>query len=122
MAPFTMFQETFGARLFVLEHRFYGKSQPDNSPEFGYFSYLNTTYALADINYFIEKMSKSEGHGGPWFIVGAGYAGSLAAWYREVYPMSETKVIGSWASSAPIKLSETYSGTDLITFLASSQF
>lgn len=47
--------------------------------------------------------------GGPqqrkWIIIGGGYAGALAAWFKSKYPL---QVIGAWSSSGVIKAVEDF--------------
>jgi len=54
--PF-MVGATHNARFMVLEHRFYGDSQPFANWELENFGYLNSEQALADLAYFIGKMN-----------------------------------------------------------------
>ena len=54
--PF-MVGANYNARFMVLEHRFYGDSQPFDTWELENFGYLNSEQALADLAYFIGKMN-----------------------------------------------------------------
>jgi pimeloyl-ACP methyl ester carboxylesterase len=88
------------AHLVALEHRYYGKSMPvpDQSP--ANMKYLSTGQALADLADFIKSMRQTSDLTGPWIIEGGSYPGSLAAYFRALYP---DLVVGALASSAPVK-------------------
>jgi len=46
-SPIVFAQTEWKARIFSLDHRFYGNSQPfGHEPVFGDFQYLNTTFVL----------------------------------------------------------------------------
>jgi hypothetical protein len=47
-----------GARLFTLEHRFYGESQPMPDWSLESLSYLSSEMGMADIAYFLGKMNE----------------------------------------------------------------
>lgn len=46
-----------GARLIILEHRFYGESQPMPDWSMESLQYLSSEMAMADIAYFIGSMN-----------------------------------------------------------------
>ena len=48
------------ARFMVLEHRFYGDSQPFDTWDLKNFAYLNSEQALADLAYFIGEMNPEQ--------------------------------------------------------------
>lgn len=54
--PF-MLGATHNARFMVLEHRFYGDSQPFDTWDLENFAYLNSEQALADLAYFIGTVN-----------------------------------------------------------------
>ena len=48
----------YGALFVVLEHRFYGDSQPFEDWTLDSLKYLSSEQALADLAYFIAKLNK----------------------------------------------------------------
>ena len=93
----------FNALCFVLEHRFYGQSQP-----FGFKNQtkcekklLTASQALADASVFITEMNRlyDSKPDLKWLAFGCSYAGTLATWLRLKYP---DLVHGAIASSAPL--------------------
>mmetsp|Transcript_15867 Transcript_15867/g.29059 ORF Transcript_15867/g.29059 Transcript_15867/m.29059 type:complete len:449 (-) Transcript_15867:27-1373(-) len=95
--------KNFNALIFVLEHRYYGESQPYGPsamlPQL--LSYLEVQQALADIANFIRSMNSQWNFTSPnWIINGGSYSGGLSAWFRTRYP---DLVKGAWASSAVVK-------------------
>jgi len=89
------------AMVVVVEHRFYGKSQPTPDWSIQNLKYLSAEQALADLvaiqDYIIrtKKISTKS----KWFVGGASYAGQLAAWAKLKYP---NRFAGALASSAPV--------------------
>uniref|UniRef100_A0A7E4W0T9 Serine protease K12H4.7 n=1 Tax=Panagrellus redivivus TaxID=6233 RepID=A0A7E4W0T9_PANRE len=99
----TSLAKEVGARVFLLEHRFYGKSQPSNffPGLFTPFDYLNSQQAAADVVAFITGQNGNLNITNPrWILFGGSYAGALAAWIREKHPDS---VYAAVASSAPVQ-------------------
>src|SRR5581483_1960613 len=94
--------KSLGAAVVGLEHRFYGTSPVLLNGTTAPLSYLTMANALEDAATF-ERFAWSTGllPNGRWIVVGASYAGSLAAFYREVHP---ELVAGSWAESAAVNL------------------
>ncbi|XP_045200651.2 putative serine protease F56F10.1 [Mercenaria mercenaria] len=92
-----------GAFLVLLEHRYYGKSQPVSDISTPNLQYLNSKQALADIAQFINFLKSLYIYrnlkNSSVILFGGSYAGSLAAWARLRYPYL---VQGAVASSAPI--------------------
>jgi pimeloyl-ACP methyl ester carboxylesterase len=91
----------FDALCFQLEHRFYGKSHPLPELETDKMGILSTELALADLAYFISKMTEKYNltENSRWIAFGGSYPGSLAAWLREKYPHL---VHGAVSSSGPL--------------------
>jgi hypothetical protein len=93
----------FGARVLVLEHRYYGTSQPFDNLNTENLKWLNSEQALEDLASFIVWAKSSEKTGidpkREWITIGGSYPGALSAWFRMKYPHL---VIGAWASSAVI--------------------
>ena len=97
MFPFMIGAE-LGAELFVVEHRFYGESQPFNSWATPNLRYLTSEQAMADLSGLLYA------HGaGPMrktLVVGGSYPGALAAWFKTRYPHI---AFASWASSGVVQ-------------------
>jgi len=95
--------ENLGAKYIVLEHRYYGDSQPMPNWSLENLRFLTHDQALADIAYFIESTNseiyKNNNIHVKWIIIGGSYAGGLAAWFRLKYPHL---VYGALASSGVV--------------------
>ncbi|KAK3589949.1 hypothetical protein CHS0354_034971 [Potamilus streckersoni] len=106
------YAKTFNAFCVLLEHRFYGKSQPTNDLSLESLTFLSSKQALADIAAFIddELRIKFNLTNNKLITFGGGYSGSLSAWFRNKYPQM---VDGAVASSAPI-----YMDLDVGSYLA----
>ncbi|OQR76365.1 putative serine protease K12H4.7-like [Tropilaelaps mercedesae] len=91
----------FGALVFHLEHRFYGKSHPTPDLSTKNLAYLSSQQALADAAAFRNSISGQRrlDHQAKWVVFGGSYSGSLAAWFKLKYPHL---AIGAVASSAPM--------------------
>ena len=86
--------EQLGAKIVFMEHRYYGKSVPDDK-----MTYLSAEQALADYAHYLDNLKKTEGVG-PVIALGGSYGGMLAAYIRIKYP---NLIAGSIAGSAPVK-------------------
>ena len=90
-----------GAIAFLLEHRFFGGSQPTSDLSFASLKYLTSEQALADVNAFITGMNSKFNFTSPrWITWGGSYSAMLSAWARQVYP---NNVYAAVASSAPLQ-------------------
>ncbi len=94
------------ALIVVLEHRYYGLSQPlgNDSLKTSNLVYLTVEQALADLAYFINWVKQNNtnykiGANSKWISLGGSYPGALSAWLRLKYP---NLVVGSLASSPVI--------------------
>lgn len=85
------------ARFMVLEHRFYGDSQPMPNWELSNLKTLNSQQALADLAVFIGEMNPDQAN--EVLVIGGSYPGAMAAWFRERYPHL---TIGAWSSSGVV--------------------
>lgn len=94
--PF-MVGSQYNAQFMVLEHRFYGDSQPFDDWSLDSLRYLSSEQGLADLAYFIGNMNKNNVE---VVVVGGSYPGALSAWFRSRYPHL---TIASWASSAVVQ-------------------
>jgi len=91
----------YGALLFVLEHRFYGKSKPLPNLSTENLRFLSSQQALADLDIFISAMkTKYNVPNADVVTFGGSYPGNLAAWFRVKFPQM---TVGSVASSAPVQ-------------------
>ncbi|KAE9548097.1 hypothetical protein FO519_008688 [Halicephalobus sp. NKZ332] len=91
-----------GAMVFLLEHRFYGSTQPTSNLDYSSLKYFTSEQALADVNDFITGMNSELNITKPrWITFGGSYSGALSAWARQVYP---NNVYAAVASSAPVQL------------------
>jgi len=91
--------------MLIIEHRYYGYSQPFKTWDLSNLSYLTTENALADIALFLtsinnDLMNRYGGKKRKIFVMGGSYPGALAAWMRYKYPHI---VDGALASSAVVK-------------------
>lgn len=94
--PF-MVGSQYNAKFMVLEHRFYGDSQPFDDWSLKNLAYLSSEQGLADLAYFIGKMNSD---GLEVVVVGGSYPGAMSAWFRSRYPHL---AVASWASSAVVQ-------------------
>ncbi|OHT17614.1 Clan SC, family S28, unassigned serine peptidase [Tritrichomonas foetus] len=99
--------------LYSLEHRFFGESFPDLQLETSNLQqYLTTRQVLNDIAYFINHIRnevKCQNRECNITLVGGGYLGTLAAWFRIKYPHFAASVI---SSSSPMLINKTYPAFD----------
>jgi pimeloyl-ACP methyl ester carboxylesterase len=102
----------------VLEHRFYGMSQPFSDGRGGWstdnFKLLNTSQAMQDIYYFIEAM---KGPNQKVVIIGGSYPGALVAWYQNHF----SNVDAVWSSSGVVAATEDFTGMDKVVVEATSK-
>ncbi|XP_049744805.1 putative serine protease K12H4.7 [Elephas maximus indicus] len=95
------YAERLGALFLLLEHRFYGHSQPTGDLSTASLHYLSSRQALADIANFRTEIAKKMGlTKNNWVAYGCSYGGSLAVWSRLKHPDLFAAAVGS---SAPIK-------------------
>jgi pimeloyl-ACP methyl ester carboxylesterase len=88
--PHQLAKEHKGLML-VLEHRYYGKSQPFEDWSVPNLRYLNIENALADIAAFLTSMNEDlvmryGGERRKTFVIGGSYPGAVSAWVRYKYP------------------------------------
>lgn len=89
------------ANLVILEHRYYGQSQPYNDISTEHLQYLTTDQALEDIVTFHDYIVAKEKLTGPWITIGGSYAGVLSAFARVSHP---DIISGALSSSGPVHL------------------
>ncbi|XP_052784512.1 putative serine protease K12H4.7 isoform X2 [Mya arenaria] len=91
-----------GALMVMLEHRFFGESQPTDNVTSESLRFLSSRQALADVASFVDYIKEFYMYhlkGSKVIVFGGGYAGSLAVWMRSKYPYV---VDGAVASSPPL--------------------
>lgn len=73
--------EKFGALPLLLEHRFYGQSQPTADLVTANLKYLTTQQKLTDVVTLVNEIKEQRKLplGTKWIIFGTSYGGSLAA-------------------------------------------
>jgi len=106
---FVEYAKKYKAHIVALEHRFYGKSQPFKTLTAKTLRFLDTESALADLANFQDYMVEKNNWKGSWVAIGGSYAGSLAAYYRLIYP---DKVVGALASSGPVEAKVSFEEYD----------
>ena len=93
-------------KVFMLEHRFYGISQPCEDWSLKCLRLLTHHQALADIANFIQSTNdEMRAPKQKWIIIGGSYAGALVGWFREKYPHLATV---SYSSSGVINAITDY--------------
>lgn len=98
------------ANLVIVEHRFYGTSQPFPEMTTEHLRYLTYEQALEDFAEFQKYAQTQLGLGGKWIFVGGSYSGALSAYYRLKHP---DLVVGALSSSGVVKNIEAYEDYDL---------
>jgi hypothetical protein len=90
-----------GALVFLLEHRYYGASQPTSDMTTNNMRFLSSKQALADAAAFITAMNQRFSLTNPkWVTFGGSYSGALSAWFRAKYP---DLAVGAVGSSGPVQ-------------------
>ncbi|CAD5235709.1 unnamed protein product [Bursaphelenchus xylophilus] len=106
--PIVQWAKKLKARLWNLEHRFYGESRPTPNQSVENLKYLTSQQALADLADFIDAQNANKTIQNPrWVVFGGSYPGALALWFRDKYP---THAIGAVGSSAPIDIQMDFYG------------
>jgi pimeloyl-ACP methyl ester carboxylesterase len=97
------------AMVFILEHRYYGGSQPTGGDmSTANLKFLSSQQALADVAAFIKAMNtKFNLSGAKWLTFGGSYSGALAAWSRMLYP---DVIYGAVGSSGPVQAVVDFTG------------
>ena len=86
------------ARLLLVEHRFYGDSQPCEDWSVECYKTLSSEQGLADFANFLSSIN-SDMPTRPTIVIGGSYPGALSAWFRDKYPQW---AVASWAASAVV--------------------
>lgn len=101
--------QILGARIFTLEHRYYGESFPVNNLKTSSLKFLTIEQALKDLVYFKTQMEDKFKLKGKWISIGGSYAGALSAYLKNLYP---DQFVGALASSAPVHADADFSEYD----------
>jgi len=109
--------------FYVVEHRYYGDSQPFPDWTTDSLKYLNATQALADLDAFItaknaEIVGKYGGANRKWVTIGGSYPGALSAWFKTSYP---TQAAAAWSSSGVILPVRNFVDFDLDIYTATAR-
>uniref|UniRef100_A0A8R1TQX9 Serine protease K12H4.7 n=1 Tax=Onchocerca volvulus TaxID=6282 RepID=A0A8R1TQX9_ONCVO len=96
--PYIQLADQINASIFLLEHRFYGRSRPTNDTSVRNLKYLNAKQAVEDIDKFVQEMNQREKLSNPKWITFGG--SNLAAWVRAKHPRSIEAAV---ASSSPLQ-------------------
>ncbi|GAM18813.1 hypothetical protein SAMD00019534_019880 [Acytostelium subglobosum LB1] len=100
--------QKFGALYVVLEHRFYGDSNPTNDFSTNNLRFLTSQQALADAANFLTTFKEERGlTANPAVVFGCSYSGALSAWFRLKYPQL---VVASVAPSGPVLAQLNFTG------------
>ncbi|TEB28027.1 peptidase S28 [Coprinellus micaceus] len=84
----TIAQATNGA-VVILEHRYYGESQPFRDMSVAHLEYHTIAQAMDDLVYFAQNVNLTmpggdtdaiRPHKAPWILLGGSYAGALTSW------------------------------------------
>ena len=95
--PF-MIGAAHGAQLLVVEHRYYGESQPYDDWSLENLVHLSSEQALADLAELLTAVGS--GADKKTLVIGGSYPGALSAWFRVHYPQI---ALASWASSGVVQ-------------------
>ena len=109
--------------FYVLEHRYYGDSQPFADWSQPNLAFLTGDQALADMHAFITAMEADieAKHGAgkrQWVTIGGSYPGALSAWFKHKYPTDATV---AWSSSGVILPIVDFSDFDLDIYTATQR-
>lgn len=103
----THLAQNYSAMVVTLEHRYYGKSVPNDNSYTENLKYLTVQNALADLNtftkYFLNYKNLTDTT--KVFAFGGSYPGGLASWYRISYPQAS---VGSLSSSGVVDVKADY--------------
>ncbi|KAI6190934.1 putative serine protease K12H4.7 [Aphelenchoides bicaudatus] len=98
--PIVQYAKEVKARLWILEHRFYGASQPPVDYTTDTLRFLTIEQSIEDVRQFIEQNSHLYSiQPGNWLVFGVGYSGMLALRVRQKY---STLTFGAILSSPTI--------------------
>lgn len=111
----SFYAKSLGASVIVLEHRYYGKSQPFDTMTGDDLKYLTYEQALEDFVAFQNFATEKFNLHGKWIFIGGSYSGALSAYYRLKHP---DLVVGALSSSGVVKTELDYQAYDRETATA----
>ncbi|PBK81559.1 hypothetical protein ARMGADRAFT_948001, partial [Armillaria gallica] len=85
--------QKYGGAAIVLEHRFFGESNPYPNLDVSSFQYHTIAQAIEDNVYFAKNVVLPQDNGdrvgpdkAPWIIIGGSYPGALVSWTMAAHP------------------------------------
>ncbi|ETN58815.1 lysosomal pro-X carboxypeptidase [Anopheles darlingi] len=98
-----------GAYLFANELRYFGYSHPVEDASTENMDFLNADQAMADLAEWITYLKQTfvRNPNAKVILMGTGYGGALATWFRQKYPHLAD---GVWVSSGAIEANFAFSG------------
>ncbi|EFX06147.1 serine-type peptidase [Grosmannia clavigera kw1407] len=89
-----LYAENFGGLVVVIEHRYFGKSQPFDTLTAETLRFLDLPNSMKDMTYFAQNVDIEVANGtvldkpseAPWVLIGGSYSGALAAWIQQKEP------------------------------------
>ncbi|CAI2354978.1 unnamed protein product [Caenorhabditis sp. 36 PRJEB53466] len=108
--PWLQLAQTYGATVYMLEHRYYGDSIVGDNKDL---SFLRSLQAVYDIAEFVNHVNQNKRSSQKWVTFGGSYSGSLSAWARELFPELINAAV---ASSAPVQTK-----TDFFEYLVDTE-
>lgn len=103
------YASSLGAAIVILEHRYYGKSQPFDQMTGENLKYLTYEQALEDFAVFQKYVMRQMSLNGKWIFAGGSYSGALSAYYRLKHP---ELVVGALSSSGVVKTETLFEDYD----------
>ncbi|KZV68146.1 peptidase S28 [Peniophora sp. CONT] len=98
-----------GGATVVLEHRFFGQSNPYDNLTSESLQVLTLEQSIDDLEYFVKNVKVpapiAEPSTAPWVLVGGSYSGALTAWIMAAKP---NLFAAGWASSAVVEIIVDY--------------
>jgi pimeloyl-ACP methyl ester carboxylesterase len=91
--------DEFKAKVYSVEHRYYGQSQPVPDWSTENMKFLDSQQALEDLAVFIQNLKDQDASPRKYLVIGGSYPGALSAWFRYKYPHLADF---SWSSSGVI--------------------
>jgi hypothetical protein len=112
--------KTHGARIFALEHRYYGESVARQTLSTGALQYLTVHNAIDDLAGFLDIYTGASGKplsAGPVILFGSEYGGMVASLLRARYPALSVAAVAASATMRPVSAFLEY-GDNLIKLVA----
>ena len=109
------YAQNLGAVVVILEHRYYGKSQPFATMTGDDLQYLTYEQALEDFAEFEQYAIEQFSLNGKWIFAGGSYSGALSPYFRLKHP---DLVVGSLSSSGVVKTELNYEDYDRVVATA----